>query len=211
MSAEAFGDLPWDVRRGLLQRRDVDQSHAGRVQVPGQIDAFEDPIDLVGCNHDVHALLFHLHREPEDAEAFTHALAAGVENGGALGAGLLGRGHDSIRHAPLNDAGDQGDIGEDDDFIFIHTRSRVVCSPSRISTSVSWRFRIFHWTQSPVPRTERIGQMEAMARMPKPSSAPTAPPKPRPMVSTRGTVTGPVVTPALSQATSTYSSQETTG
>jgi hypothetical protein len=42
--------------------------------------------------------------------------------------------------------------------------------------------------------------------MPKPSTAWVALPKPSPMASTRGTVTGPVVTPALSQATLTKAS-----
>ena len=44
--------------------------------------------------------------------------------------------------------------------------------------------------------------------MPKPSVADTAFPRPRPIARTSGTVTGPVVTPALSQATLTNSSVE---
>ena len=41
---------------------------------------------------------------------------------------------------------------------------------------------------------------EAHVRMPKPSEAAAAFEKPMPMESTKGTVTGPVVTPAESQA-----------
>ena len=44
--------------------------------------------------------------------------------------------------------------------------------------------------------------------MPKPSVAETALPKPSPIANTKGTVTGPVVTPALSQATLANSSVE---
>ena len=44
--------------------------------------------------------------------------------------------------------------------------------------------------------------------MPKPSTAETALPSPNPIAKTNGTVTGPVVTPALSHATFTNSSDE---
>ena len=44
--------------------------------------------------------------------------------------------------------------------------------------------------------------------IPNPSIADTALPSPSPIASTNGTVTGPVVTPALSQATLTNSSVE---
>lgn len=43
--------------------------------------------------------------------------------------------------------------------------------------------------------------IEAVASMPNPSVADAALEKPAPMDRTNGTVTGPVVTPALSQAT----------
>ena len=46
--------------------------------------------------------------------------------------------------------------------------------------------------------------------MPKPSTTWVALPKPSPMANTSGTVIGPVVTPALSQATLTNSSLDTT-
>ncbi|MNR01221.1 hypothetical protein D3C85_1170190 [compost metagenome] len=52
------------------------------------------------------------------------------------------------------------------------------------------------------------GPTDAMQRIPKPSTALVALPSPRPMASTSGTVIGPVVTPALSQATLTNSSVE---
>ncbi|MOA46797.1 hypothetical protein D3C78_1693540 [compost metagenome] len=58
--------------------------------------------------------------------------------------------------------------------------------------------------------TLMMGPTEAMLRMPKPSTALVALPSPRPMASTSGTVIGPVVTPALSQATLTNSSLENT-
>ena len=51
-----------------------------------------------------------------------------------------------------------------------------------------------------------IGQILASDSIPKPSIAETALPNPNPMARTSGTVTGPVVTPALSQATFTNSS-----
>ena len=47
-----------------------------------------------------------------------------------------------------------------------------------------------------------------MDKIPKPSVAETALPKPKPIAKTNGTVTGPVVTPALSHATLTNSSVE---
>ena len=50
--------------------------------------------------------------------------------------------------------------------------------------------------------------MLAKDNIPNPSTADTALPKPSPMAKTRGTVTGPVVTPALSQPTFTNSSDE---
>ena len=53
-----------------------------------------------------------------------------------------------------------------------------------------------------------MGQIEASDKIPKPSTAQTALLKPRPIASTSGTVTGPVVTPALSHATLTNSSVE---
>ena len=55
-----------------------------------------------------------------------------------------------------------------------------------------------------------IGPIDAMARIPNPSTAWVALPKPSPMANTSGTVIGPVVTPALSQATLTNSSLDTT-
>ena len=67
------------------------------------------------------------------------------------------------------------------------------------------------WISSPIDSTATIGQILASDRMPKPSTADTALPTPRPMARTRGTVTGPVVTPALSQATLTNSSVENIG
>ena len=60
----------------------------------------------------------------------------------------------------------------------------------------------------PIESTATIGQMLASERIPNPSIADTALPSPRPIASTNGTVTGPVVTPALSQATLTNSSVE---
>ena len=48
--------------------------------------------------------------------------------------------------------------------------------------------------------TAMIGAAEAAVKIPKPSSARVAFLKPIPRESTKGTVTGPVVTPALSQA-----------
>mmetsp|Transcript_13672 Transcript_13672/g.33640 ORF Transcript_13672/g.33640 Transcript_13672/m.33640 type:complete len:219 (-) Transcript_13672:1907-2563(-) len=51
-----------------------------------------------------------------------------------------------------------------------------------------------------VASTEMMGATEAAVRMPKPSAAPVALEKPMPSASTKGTVTGPVVTPALSHA-----------
>jgi len=45
-----------------------------------------------------------------------------------------------------------------------------------------------------------MGQTDAQARIPKPSSARTALEHPTPMERTNGTVTGPVVTPAESHA-----------
>ena len=59
--------------------------------------------------------------------------------------------------------------------------------------------------KSPISNTARIGQILAIDKIPKPSVADTAFPKPRPIAKTSGTVTGPVVTPALSQATLTKS------
>jgi hypothetical protein len=53
-----------------------------------------------------------------------------------------------------------------------------------------------------------MGDTDAQASMPKPSSAPTAVEKPMPVESTNGTVTGPVVTPAESQAMVAMSSLE---
>ena len=67
---------------------------------------------------------------------------------------------------------------------------------------------VFHSTYTPKASTEQIGAIEAAAKIPKPSSAPTALPKPKPMAKTKGTVTGPVVTPALSQPTLTKASDE---
>ena len=67
---------------------------------------------------------------------------------------------------------------------------------------------VFHSTYTPKASTEQIGAIEAAAKMPKPSKAPTALPKPKPMASTNGTVTGPVVTPALSQPTFTKASED---
>ena len=61
---------------------------------------------------------------------------------------------------------------------------------------------------SPINKTAKIGQILAIDKIPKPSVAETALPKPRPIAKTKGTVTGPVVTPALSQATFTNSSVE---
>ena len=51
-----------------------------------------------------------------------------------------------------------------------------------------------------------IGATLAMVSMPKPSVELTAWLKPMPMASTKGTVTGPVVTPAESQATADIAS-----
>ncbi len=45
-----------------------------------------------------------------------------------------------------------------------------------------------------------MGHTLMMVSMPKPSAEPAAMLKPMPMESTKGTVTGPVVTPALSHA-----------
>ena len=53
---------------------------------------------------------------------------------------------------------------------------------------------------------KKNGQMDAAANIPKPSVEPSALPKPSPIASTKGTVTGPVVTPAESQPTFTNSS-----
>ena len=53
-----------------------------------------------------------------------------------------------------------------------------------------------------------MGQTEAMANIPNPSTTPIWLPIPNPIASTKGTVTGPVVTPALSQAMFTNSSVE---
>ena len=61
---------------------------------------------------------------------------------------------------------------------------------------------------TPIVRTAIIGQILARERMPKPSTAETALPSPNPIAKTNGTVTGPVVTPALSHATFTNSSDE---
>ena len=55
-----------------------------------------------------------------------------------------------------------------------------------------------------------MGHILARESMPNPSIADTALPNPRPMARTNGTVTGPVVTPALSHATVTNSSVEKT-
>ena len=61
---------------------------------------------------------------------------------------------------------------------------------------------------SPVLSTAIIGQILAKDKIPNPSIADTASPKPRPIAKTSGTVTGPVVTPALSHAILTNSSDE---
>ncbi len=52
-----------------------------------------------------------------------------------------------------------------------------------------------------VSNTEMIGETDMIVRMPKPSVELTASENPIPMERTKGTVTGPVVTPAESQAT----------
>jgi hypothetical protein len=62
----------------------------------------------------------------------------------------------------------------------------------------------------PIESTATMGQILARDRIPNPSIAETALPKPKPIARTRGTVTGPVVTPALSHATFTNSSVEKT-
>lgn len=51
-----------------------------------------------------------------------------------------------------------------------------------------------------VSNTEMIGETDMIVRMPKPSVDLTASENPMPMERTNGTVTGPVVTPAESQA-----------
>lgn len=51
-----------------------------------------------------------------------------------------------------------------------------------------------------VSNTEMIGETDMIVRMPKPSVDFTASENPMPMERTKGTVTGPVVTPAESQA-----------
>ena len=56
--------------------------------------------------------------------------------------------------------------------------------------------------------TAMIGHILAKDKIPNPSTADTALPKPSPIAKTKGTVTGPVVTPALSQPTFTNSSDE---
>ena len=56
--------------------------------------------------------------------------------------------------------------------------------------------------------TAIIGNRLAKDNIPNPSTADTALPKPSPIAKTNGTVTGPVVTPALSQPTFTNSSDE---
>ena len=58
--------------------------------------------------------------------------------------------------------------------------------------------------------TEMIGPKEAQDRMPKPSATWFASAMAPPSASTMGTVTGPVVTPALSQATQVMASSDTT-
>mmetsp|Transcript_27069 Transcript_27069/g.52757 ORF Transcript_27069/g.52757 Transcript_27069/m.52757 type:complete len:272 (-) Transcript_27069:242-1057(-) len=83
--------------------------------------------------------------------------------------------------------------------------SSAVCHSSSSSSSSSgpamsllydaWRRR-----KASVSSTVMMGQTEAHARMPKPSGALTALEKPIPVESTKGTVTGPVVTPAQSHA-----------
>ena len=60
----------------------------------------------------------------------------------------------------------------------------------------------------PIVSTAIIGHILAHDNMPKPSIADTAFPRPNPIARTRGTVTGPVVTPALSHPTFTNSSDE---
>mmetsp|Transcript_45801 Transcript_45801/g.71770 ORF Transcript_45801/g.71770 Transcript_45801/m.71770 type:complete len:99 (+) Transcript_45801:339-635(+) len=65
----------------------------------------------------------------------------------------------------------------------------------------------FRFSQiSPIANTETIGHTEANDKIPKPSVASRALPNPNPNDITRGTVTGPVVTPAESQATFTKTS-----
>eukprot|EP01052_Picozoa_sp_SAG31_P017972 SAG31_NODE_1253_length_9089_cov_17.716765_9_plen_179_part_00 len=68
-------------------------------------------------------------------------------------------------------------------------------------------------TQIPVSKTDMIGETDAHAKMPKLSTlSPVAcivdKPRPSPIAITNGTVIGPVVTPAESHATHTYSSEE---
>ena len=60
----------------------------------------------------------------------------------------------------------------------------------------------------PIVSTAIIGHILANDNIPKPSIADTAFPRPNPIARTRGTVTGPVVTPALSHPTFTNSSDE---
>ena len=60
----------------------------------------------------------------------------------------------------------------------------------------------------PIESTAIIGHILANDNIPKPSIAETALPNPKPIARTSGTVTGPVVTPALSQPTFTNSSDE---
>ncbi len=57
----------------------------------------------------------------------------------------------------------------------------------------------------PNMHTEMIGNADASARMPKPS-VPLSAPSDTPIARMSGTVTGPVVTPAQSQATHTIDS-----
>ena len=61
-----------------------------------------------------------------------------------------------------------------------------------------WRAAAFAGLRSSeVTSTEIIGATDAMVNMPKPSVEFTAVENPIPILSTNGTVTGPVVTPAL--------------
>ena len=94
------------VGGGLFQRRDVHESHAGGVQLARQVDVVEYRIQLFAGYHNIDDLLFHLHRDTQQAEPFPDPAAPGIQHGRALGAGVLGCLDDGVAEAALYLASD---------------------------------------------------------------------------------------------------------
>src|SRR5262249_2543805 len=122
---------------------------------------------------------------------------------------VLCRANHGIAASRGDDAGELADVGQVGDSALLHaavpsifacftSRSPARCSPLALRCA-----------RTALSSTLMIGPIEASARMPKPSIACVALPRPRPIASTSGTVIGPVVTPALSQATLTKASEDT--